>query len=196
MSWGRRRGRDIFGVFCANRRGARCRSRMTSTNPFARLSKIHDDRCNRDGPGQSARGRYRAWAGTSSVEKLGSDEQALFELRERWRNEAVLVGRTISCCGCLLGRARRLWLVRWLRRATSRPTLSTRIVSRSAGATAGENHQARHRAPEACLLGWLWGARRVISVWLRSGRLRKRTLGELSASVRTWWVSAPASGSG
>ena len=50
------------------------------------------------------------------LKKLGSDEQALFQLLQRWRNEAVLAGRTIKRLVVAYEAGRDgFWLARWLR---------------------------------------------------------------------------------
>lgn len=50
------------------------------------------------------------------LKKLGSDEQALFQLLQRWRNEAVQTGRTIKRLVVAYEAGRDgFWLARWLR---------------------------------------------------------------------------------
>jgi transposase len=50
------------------------------------------------------------------LKKLGSDEQALFQLLRRWRNEAVQAGRTINRLVVAYEAGRDgFWLARWLR---------------------------------------------------------------------------------
>ena len=50
------------------------------------------------------------------LKKLGSDEQALFQLLRRWRNEAVQAGRTIKRLVVAYEAGRDgFWLARWLR---------------------------------------------------------------------------------
>ena len=50
------------------------------------------------------------------LKKLGSDERALIQLLQRWRNEAVQAGRTIKRL-VVANEAGRdgFWLARWLR---------------------------------------------------------------------------------
>ena len=54
--------------------------------------------------------------GWKPLKKLRSDEQALFQLLQRWRNEAVQTGRTIKRLVVAYEAGRDgFWLARWLR---------------------------------------------------------------------------------
>ena len=74
------------------------------------------------------------------LKKLGSDEQALFQLLQRWRNEAVLAGRTIKRLVVAYEAGRDgFWLARWLRARD----IETYVIYRNSVAVSREHRRAK-----------------------------------------------------
>ena len=73
------------------------------------------------------------------LKKLGSDEQALLQLLQRWRNEAVKAGRVIKRLVVAYEAGRDgFWLARWLRGGASRFTSLIRRASPCRVSTDGQ----------------------------------------------------------
>ena len=89
------------------------------------------------------------------LKKLGSDERALIQLLQRWRNEAVQAGRTIKRLVVAYEAGRDgFWLARWLRaRDIEAYVIHPDSVAVSREHRRAKNRPARHRTPEACLSG-------------------------------------------
>ena len=96
MLWGRRRRYGTFGAFHANRRGAPCRSRTTSTNPPLLLSITPLIAVIEMSQSSWLVAGIVPGLERQPLKKLGSDEQTLLQLLQRWRNEAAQAGRVIK----------------------------------------------------------------------------------------------------
>lgn len=93
------------------------------------------------------------------LKKLGSDEQALFQLLQRWRNEAVLAGRTIKRLVVAYEAGRDgFWLARWLRARD----IESYVIHPNSVAVSREHRRAKTDRLDTELLkraflGWLRG---------------------------------------
>ena len=97
--------------------------------------------------------------GRQPLKKLGSDEQALFQLLQRWRNEAVQTGRTIKRLVVAYEAGRDgFWLARWLRARD----IETYVIHPNSVAVSREHRRAKTDRLDTELLkraflGWLRG---------------------------------------
>jgi transposase len=93
------------------------------------------------------------------LKKLGSDEQALFQLLQRWRNEAVQTGRTIKRLVVAYEAGRDgFWLARWLRARD----IEAYVIHPNSVAVSREHRRAKTDRLDTELLkraflGWLRG---------------------------------------
>jgi transposase len=93
------------------------------------------------------------------LKKLGSDEQALFQLLQRWRNEAVQAGRTIKRLVVAYEAGRDgFWLARWLRAHD----IEAYVIHPNSVAVSREHRRAKTDRLDTELLkraflGWLRG---------------------------------------
>ena len=93
------------------------------------------------------------------LKKLGSDEQALFQLLQRWRNEAVQAGRTIKRLVVAYEAGRDgFWLARWLRARD----IEAYVIHPNSVAVSREHRRAKTDRLDTELLkraflGWLRG---------------------------------------
>jgi transposase len=93
------------------------------------------------------------------LKKLGSDEQALFQLLRRWRNEAVQAGRTIKRLVVAYEAGRDgFWLARWLRARD----IEAYVIHPNSVAVSREHRRAKTDRLDTELLkraflGWLRG---------------------------------------
>lgn len=93
------------------------------------------------------------------LKKLGSDEQALFQLLQRWRNEAVQTGRTIKRLVVAYEAGREgFWLARWLRARD----IEAYVIHPNSVAVSREHRRAKTDRLDTELLkraflGWLRG---------------------------------------
>jgi transposase len=93
------------------------------------------------------------------LKKLGSDEQALFQLLQRWRNEAVHAGRTIKRLVVAYEAGRDgFWLARWLRARD----IEAYVIHPNSVAVSREHRRAKTDRLDTELLkraflGWLRG---------------------------------------
>lgn len=93
------------------------------------------------------------------LKKLGSDEQALFQLMQRWRNEAVQAGRTIKRLVVAYEAGRDgFWLARWLRARD----IEAYVIHPNSVAVSREHRRAKTDRLDTELLkraflGWLRG---------------------------------------
>lgn len=93
------------------------------------------------------------------LKKLGSDEQALFQLLRRWRNEAVQTGRTIKRLVVAYEAGRDgFWLARWLRARD----IEAYVIHPNSVAVSREHRRAKTDRLDTELLkraflGWLRG---------------------------------------
>jgi transposase len=93
------------------------------------------------------------------LKKLGSDEQALFQLLQRWRAEAVQAGRTIKRLVVAYEAGRDgFWLARWLRARD----IETYVIHPNSVAVSREHRRAKTDRLDTELLkraflGWLRG---------------------------------------
>jgi transposase len=93
------------------------------------------------------------------LKKLGSDERALFQLLQRWRNEAVQAGRTIKRLVVAYEAGRDgFWLARWLRARD----IEAYVIHPNSVAVSREHRRAKTDRLDTELLkraflGWLRG---------------------------------------
>ena len=99
------------------------------------------------------------WLERQPLKKLRSDEQALFQLLQRWRNEAVQTGRTIKRLVVAYEAGRDgFWLARWLRARD----IETYVIHPNSVAVSREHRRAKTDRLDTELLkraflGWLRG---------------------------------------
>ena len=99
------------------------------------------------------------WLERQPLKKLRSDEQALFQLLQRWRNEAVQTGRTIKRLVVAYEAGRDgFWLARWLRARD----IEAYVIHPNSVAVSREHRRAKTDRLDTELLkraflGWLRG---------------------------------------
>ena len=131
------------------------------------------------------------------LKKLVPDEKALFELLERWRDEAVKAGKIITRITVAYEAGRDgFWLARWLRARG----FEVYVVHSSSVAVTREHRRAKTDRLDCEMLkrvfiGWC-AASGIIVAWSRSQRRRRRMPSARTASARTWSASAHASWAG
>ena len=104
------------------------------------------------------------------LKKLGSDEQALFQLLQRWRNEAVQTGRTIKRLVVAYEAGRDgFWLARWLRA----PDIEAYVIHPNSVAVSREHRRAKtDRLDTELMLQSARFGKRPVSVVIWSCRCR------------------------
>jgi hypothetical protein len=128
------------------------------------------------------------------LKKLTADQDGLLQLLHRWRNEAVLAGRTIKRIAVAYEAGRDgFWLARWLRARE----IEAYVIHASSVPVSREHRRGRRIAstPSYSSAPFSAGcaANRSTAAWLRSPRSRMRMQGGRAASARASSRSAHAS---
>ena len=128
------------------------------------------------------------------LKKLEPSEQALMQLLQRWRAEAVKAGRTIARIVIAFEAGRDgFWLARWL----GSQGIEAYVIHPTSVAISREHKRAKTDRLDTAmllrvLLGWLCGERGHCSM-VAVPTMTRRTPNVRAGSATAWWASARAS---
>ena len=123
--------------------------------------------------------------------KLEPSPERLLALLQRWRDEAVRAGSTITRIALAFEAGRDgFWLARWLEARG----VEAHVIHASSIAVSREHRRAKtDRLDTALLQAGSWGgcvANGAIAAWRACRRLPKRTPSGRTASATAWWGNA------